>query len=74
MEEKKLLVVGPSAFAVAFDAQRQLVVGTFDLPEKETGLVKGLLLAVAMSPTEARQIAAALIRKADDADGRSFRA
>jgi len=66
--ERKILVVGSTGMAVAYEPAKQIVLMSFDLPEKETGLVQGLLLGVSLSPTEARQLAGMLTRKADEAE------
>jgi hypothetical protein len=69
MTDKKILAVGASAMAVAYEPSRGLVVAMFDLPRSLTHLVEDLSLAVQLSPTEARQLAGMLIRKADEAEG-----
>ena len=40
----------------------------FDFPGSDLGLAPGLSLAAQLSPQEARDLAAALLRKADDAE------
>jgi hypothetical protein len=67
--DKKILAVGASAMAVAYEPARGVVVAAFDLPQEQTHLVEDLTLAVQLSPTEARQLAGMLTRKADEAEG-----
>jgi hypothetical protein len=68
MTDKRILVVGSSAMAVAYEPSRGLVVAMFDLPQSLTHLVEDLSLAVQLSPNEARQLAGMLTRKADEAE------
>ena len=69
MADKKILAVGASAMAVGHDPSRGLVGAMFDLPQSLTHLVEDLSLAVQLSPTEARQLAGMLTRKADKTGG-----
>ena len=59
---------------VAYEPDRGVVVAAFDLPTALTRLVDDLTLAVQLSPTEARQLAGMLVRKADEAEGGQARA
>jgi hypothetical protein len=74
MTEPKILAVGATAMAVASEPSREMVIAAFDLPSEQTHLAEHLRLAVQLTPTEARQLAGMLIRKADEAEGGSFRA
>jgi hypothetical protein len=74
MTDKKILAVGASAMAVAYEPSRGLVVAMFDLPQSLTHLVEDLSLAVQLSPTEARQLAGMLTRKAEEAEAGHTRA
>jgi hypothetical protein len=69
MTDKKIIAVGASAMAVAYEPSRGLVVAMFDLPQSLTHLVEDLSLAVQLSPAEARQLAGMLTRKAGEAEG-----
>jgi len=68
-EEKKLLAVGAASMVVLYNPFRHLVVVGFDLPSEDTHLVEDLMLAIQLSPDEARQLAELLIRRADEAEG-----
>lgn len=68
-EPTKILVVGARGMAVAYEPTRQVVLAMFDLPSEQTHLVEDLRLAVQLSPSEARQLAGMLTRKADEAAG-----
>jgi hypothetical protein len=69
MAEKKVLAVGASGMAVGHEPSRGQVLAMFDLPQSLTHLVEDLTLAVQLSPSEARQLAGMLTRKADEAAG-----
>jgi hypothetical protein len=66
-EGLKVLAVGARGMAVAYEPSRQMVLTMFDLPSEQTHLVEDLRLAVQLSPSEARQLAGMLARKADEA-------
>lgn len=66
---KRLLIVGATGLAVAYEPSRQAVLALFDLPSEHTHLVEDLQLGLALTPAEARQLAGMLIRKADEAEG-----
>jgi hypothetical protein len=67
--KKRILAVGASAMAVAYEPVPGVVVAAFDLPQEQTHFAEDLTLAVHLSPTEARQLAEMLTRKADEAEG-----
>jgi hypothetical protein len=69
MAEKKVLAVGASGMAVGHEPNRGQVLAMFDLPQSVTHLVEDLSLAVQLSPSEARQLAGMLTRKADEVAG-----
>ena len=68
-EPTKILAVGATGMAVAYEPTRHMVLATFDLPSEHTRLVEDLRLAVQLSPSEARQLAGMLTRRADEAEG-----
>lgn len=68
MIENRTLVIGAKEIAVSTVPTKQSVLMHLALPSDETGLVPGLSVAVGLSPTEARQIGQALVRKADEAE------
>ena len=69
MTDKKVLIVGASGMVVGYEPSRDVVVAMFDLPQSLTHLVEDLSLAVQLSPTEARQLAEMLTRRAGEAEG-----
>jgi len=64
---KRALVVTPQQIAVAIINPDRDVAIHLDLDQEQTGLL-GIEVMVRMTPTEARQIAQALVRKADEAE------
>ncbi len=68
---ERFLVIKPDGLAIAIvNPDRDVVIHLRGL-EKAAGLTPGLQVMIEMTPTEARQFAQALIRKADEAEGRS---
>ena len=59
--EKKLLAVGAANMVVSYDSSRQVIVVGFELPSEDTHLVEDLMLAVQLSPVEARALAGLLL-------------
>jgi hypothetical protein len=54
---------------IGVQARNQSVVLGLDVSDPELGLAPGLNVGLSMSPTEARQVAEILLRKADEAEG-----
>lgn len=59
----RILVISPENLGLAVGPHRDVVIRLHGL-EKEAGLVPGLAVAIAMSPTEARRLAQALCNTA----------
>ena len=68
LAEKKLLAVGAASIVVAHEPSRQMVVVGFDLASEDTHLVEDLMLAIQLSPCEARQLAELLVRRAAETE------
>ena len=68
LAEKKLLAVGAASMVVAQEPSRQMVVVGFDLASEDTHLVEDLMLAIQLSPSEARKLAELLVRRAAETE------
>jgi len=64
----RIIAVDASAMAIGFEAEHQLVLAVFDLPSTHPHPLKDFQLALQMTPNEARQIADAFKRKADEVE------
>lgn len=67
MPGQRWLMITPKQIGV--QARNQSVVLGLDVSDPELGLAPGLNVGLSMSPTEARQVAEILLRKADEAEG-----
>ena len=68
MANKRWLMITPEQVGVQADQTSHSVILGLDVSGPELGLAPGLSVGLRMSPTEARQVAEALLRKADDAE------
>ena len=68
MPEERWLMITPSQMGVQADQTSQSVVLGLDVSGAEFGLGPGLNVGLRMSPTEARQLAATILRKADEVE------
>lgn len=67
MAEGKILFMSPQNLAFLI-TPHQTVGMRLDYPAGELGLAPGVILAMEMTPTEARNVAQMLLRKADEAE------
>jgi len=68
MSDERWLMITPNQVGVHADQTSRSVVLGLDVSDPQLGLAPGLSLGCRMSPTEARQIAEVLSRKADEAE------
>lgn len=70
MADDRWLIITPTDIRLATsEPPDNSVIMMVDVSHEETGLAPGVHLGLRMSPTEARQLAAALVRRADAAEG-----
>jgi hypothetical protein len=67
--EKKILVLSAKEVTVGIIPSERDVVFRFDLAESSLALMPEFDVSIRLSPTEARGLAATLIRKAAEAEG-----
>jgi hypothetical protein len=70
INSKRWVVISASAFSVVTDprsGEREVVIH-LDIPDNQLGMAPNTGLALRLSPREARQIAEALRKKADEAE------
>jgi hypothetical protein len=67
MVEERYLYLSPEKLAFIVTPHRTIGM-RLDYPPGELGLAPGIRLAMEMSPTEARNVAGVLLRKADEAE------
>ena len=65
MADKKVLVLSAQQLALSHDKESMTVFMRLDLAQTSAELMPDYEFAIGMSPIEARQIAAALVRMAD---------
>jgi 2,3-bisphosphoglycerate-independent phosphoglycerate mutase len=68
--EKKVLILSADEFQIATLPEQGDIVFRLNLAQMSEALMPELDVAIRISPTEARQIAAALIHKADEIQGK----
>ena len=68
MADEQWLMITPQQVGVQADKTSRVVRMGLDVSDPKLGLAPGLSVGLAMSPTEARQIADLLLRKADEAE------
>lgn len=68
MADEQWLMITPKQVGVQADKTSRSVVMGLDVSDPRLGLAPGLSVGLRMSPTEARQIAEAIIRKADEVE------
>jgi hypothetical protein len=66
--DERWLMITPKQVGVQADQTNRSVVMGLDVSDPQLGLAPGLSVGLRMSPTEARQIAEVLLRKADEAE------
>ncbi len=69
--EERWLMITPSQVGVQADQTTHRVVMGLNVSDPQLGLAPGLSIGLAMSPTEARQIADILLRKAGELEDES---
>jgi ethanolamine utilization microcompartment shell protein EutS len=67
MSEKRYLILTPPQIGYSIVNPDRDVLLHLDLDREETGLI-GVEVVIRMTPTEARQVARGLLRKADEAE------
>ena len=67
MAEDRWLFLSPDGMAFAISPHRNVAI-RLDYPRAETGLAPGIHLAIELTPTEARNVAHILLRKAGEAE------
>lgn len=73
MTSSRILYVTADLLEIGTNERGEVAI-RFDLPGSDLGLAPGLSLAAQLSPQEARDLAGALLRKADDAEAQLPRA
>lgn len=73
MTSPRILYITADRLEVATNERGEVTI-QFDFPGADLGLAPGLSLAAQLSAEEARDLAAALLRKADDAEAELPRA
>jgi hypothetical protein len=68
MADERWLMITPKQLGVDCDQTSRMVRMGLDLSDAKIGLAPGLHVAAVFSPTEARALAQALVRKADEAE------
>jgi len=68
MNEKDTLLIRPNGFSVGITPQRTVFYRLDDFAQQAAGLKPDTLIAVEMSPADARQFALMLNNKADEAE------
>ncbi len=71
MVEERWLVLSPRQLEFGINPKRNVTI-RLDYDRTELGLAPGVVLAMEMTPAEARSIANVLARKADEAEAESF--